>query len=306
MPMPHHVQKKLIQERIKDKFGNQRTKELKKALSELPNYSSGPYADLRNWVKQLIEGTKIRSKVRHRDWLGIKREGEAQIMLVGPPNIGKSSLIKHLTDKQIKIANYAFTTLKPIPSTLIYDGIEIQLVEIPGLIKGASEDRGGGKRLLGVIREADGLVLMCDLSRSVRELTEILFELTKSNIDKPLLIVGNKADLPGSKKNYEKLVREGYKVLPVSVKLNKNLDVLKEKLWDLTGLMRVYTENNELPLAIESGAMIKDLATKVHKDFLENFICAVVVGGSVKFDHQQVGLDHELFEGDRIKFVLRK
>ena len=147
MAMPHEVQKRIIKDRIKGKFGNQRIKELRKILGELPTFTSGPYVELRKWVKELIEKAKVKKTVQHQDWMDIKKEGASQIMVVGAPNIGKSSLLKELSDVQIKVADYAFTTLKPIPAVIKYNDVEIQLVEIPGLIKGASEDRGGGKRL---------------------------------------------------------------------------------------------------------------------------------------------------------------
>ena len=306
MAMPHETQKRLIEKRIKDKFGSSRIRELKKIADELPNFSGGPYADLRKWVKQLITDTKTRSKIKHQDWLGIKREGEAQIVLVGPPNIGKSSLLKQLTDKQIKVANYAFTTLKPIPSILLYEGLEIQLVEIPGLIKGASQDRGGGKRLLGVVREADGMVIMCDLTQPNERVQEIISELDIAGIKKPMIVVANKADLPGTKQSFESLQKVLPTIIPISVTLQKNLDVVKEKIWQLTGLIKVYTEENSRPIALKQQSTVRDLAQKLHKDFLNRFSHAIVKGISVKFNNQRVGLDHVLEDNDMVKFVLKK
>jgi hypothetical protein len=81
-------------------------------------------------------------------------EGAAQIALVGPPNVGKSSLLQALSEIQIKTGDYAFTTLRPVPALTRIHGALVQLVEIPGLIEGAAEDRGGGRALLGVLRSA--------------------------------------------------------------------------------------------------------------------------------------------------------
>ena len=101
----------------------QKINELKQIMEELPSFTSGAYAEIRAWIKEEIGKTKTRAKVKHQDWIGVKKEGAAQIMLVGAPNIGKSSLLKALSDIQIKVANYAFTTLKPIPSIIKYEGI---------------------------------------------------------------------------------------------------------------------------------------------------------------------------------------
>src|SRR4029079_2129750 len=100
-----------------------------------------------------------RSRVVHRDSIAVRREGAAQIALVGPPNAGKSSLLQALSSIQIKTGDYAFTTLRPVPALTRIRGVLVQLVEIPGLIEGAAEDRGGGRALLGVLRSADAIVL---------------------------------------------------------------------------------------------------------------------------------------------------
>src|SRR6185503_9277466 len=127
-------------------------------LADLPGYRNGPYADLRKWVESEIEAARTRKKVVHRDSIAVRREGAAQNALVGPPNPGKSSLLQALSAIQIKTGDYAFTTTRPVAATTRLGGVLVQLVEIPGLIEGASEDRGGGRSLLGVLRNADAIV----------------------------------------------------------------------------------------------------------------------------------------------------
>ena len=105
-----------------------------------------------------LDRTRVRAKVTHRDSLQVRREGAAQIALVGPPNAGKSSLLQALSEIQIRTGDYAFTTLRPVPALTRIGGVLVQLVEIPGLIEGAHEDRGGGRALLGVLRNADAIV----------------------------------------------------------------------------------------------------------------------------------------------------
>ena len=100
----------------------------------------------------------MRSSAVHRDSIAVRREGAAQIALVGPPNVGKSSLLQALSEIQIKTGDYPFTTLRPVPALTRIGGVLVQLVEIPGLIEGATEDRGGGRALLGVLRSADAIV----------------------------------------------------------------------------------------------------------------------------------------------------
>lgn len=306
MAMPHEIQKQIIKKRIKGKFGTQREKELKNILSELPTFTSGPYVELRKWVKELIIKTRVKKSIQHQDWMDVKKEGSAQIMVVGAPNIGKSSLLKKLSDVQIKVADYAFTTLRPIPTIIKYAGVEVQLVEIPGLIKGASEDIGGGKRLLGQIRNCDGILVMHDINRDISEIDIIMEELQKSDIVKPVIIAVNKCDT-GCTEEKMKKIREQHPIIaiPISVKRGLNLDLLKQELWNLTGLMKVYTKDSEEPIAVSKFSTVRELAEKIHRDFALKCKSARVTGKSTKFPRQQVSMDHALEDSDVVEFILK-
>src|SRR5207253_8298657 len=159
MPMPHRTQLQLIKRRLVGKEGSEKIRELRTILTELPDYRNGPYADIRKWVNAQIDATRMRSRVVHRDSIAVRREGAAQIAFVGPPNAGKSSLLQALSSIQIRTGDYAFTTTRPVAALTRLRGVLVQLVEIPGLIEGAAEDRGGGRALLGVLRGADAIVL---------------------------------------------------------------------------------------------------------------------------------------------------
>src|SRR5882724_8616706 len=138
MPMPHRTQMQLIKRRLVGKDGSERVRELRAILAELPGYKNGPYADIRKWVESQLDHTRVRKRVVHRDSIAVRREGAAQIALVGPPNAGKSSLLQALSSIQIKTGDYAFTTTRPVPSVTRIHGVPVQLVEIPGLLVGAS------------------------------------------------------------------------------------------------------------------------------------------------------------------------
>src|SRR5947207_4089455 len=164
MPMPHRTQQQLIKRRLVGKDGAERIRELRAILAELPGYRNGPYGDLRKWVEGELTATRTRARVVHRDSIAVRREGAAQIAFVGPPNAGKSSLLQALSSVQIKTGDYAFTTTRPVPALTRIGGVLVQLVEIPGLIEGASEGRGGARALIGVLRGADAMVLCHDAS----------------------------------------------------------------------------------------------------------------------------------------------
>ncbi len=179
MPMPHRTFAQVAKRRLTGKEGRERIREVRMLLAELPDYRNGPYADLRKWLLSEIEDTRVRAGAVHRDSIAVRREGAAQVALVGPPNVGKSSLLQALSEIQIKTGDYPFTTLRPVPALTRIGGVLVQLVEIPGLIEGAADDRGGGRALLGVLRSADAIVYCCRADADPAELAVVRDEVER-------------------------------------------------------------------------------------------------------------------------------
>ncbi len=308
MPMPHRTQMEVIKRRLSGKEGSQRLTELRAILDDLPNYKNGPYADLRKWVSSQIDATRARARVVQRDSIAVRREGAAQIALVGAPNAGKSSLLQALSDVQIKIGNYAFTTLRPVPALVRIHGVLIQLIEIPGLIEGAAEDRGGGRALLGVLRNADAIVFCQDASAPVEELATVRRELAAAAIELPAIIAATKAD-EASALDLQRVAAafDDLSLVPVSVLDDAGLEALKDAIWRLTGLMRVYLRHNASvdgdPLALPTGSLAIDVAGAVHKDLASSFNAARIWGASARFEGQVVGREHALADGDVVEVL---
>jgi small GTP-binding protein len=305
MPMPHRTFVQVAKRRLVGTEGRERVRVIRALLAELPHYRSGPYADIRKWLNEEIEQTRTRAKVVHRDSIAIRREGAAQIAFVGPPNAGKSSLLQALSAIQIKTGDYAFTTTRPVAALTRIGGVLVQLVEIPGLIEGANEDRGGGRALLGVLRNADGIVYcQSATAAAAEELAVVRGEVEAADIALPALIALTKADeapdlaLPPS---------EQLEVIPVSVLEDESLDRLREAIWRLTGLVRVYLRHGRdvdaEPLAVEPGATVADVADEIHHELAESFGAARIWGPSARFDGQRVGRGHVVEDGDVVEIL---
>jgi small GTP-binding protein len=304
MPMPHRTQMQVIKRRLVGKEGTERIRELRAILGDLPGYRNGPYADIRKWVEGQLEQTRTRKRVVYRDSIAVRREGAAQIALVGPPNAGKSSLLQALSAVQIKTGDYAFTTTRPVPAVTRIGGVLIQLVEIPGLIEGAHEGRGGGRPLLGVLREADAILFCQDAAATTAGLRAVTDELEAAGIDLPAALAATKVDeAPAGAIDALRHAFPELEVAPVSVLDDESLDRLRDLLWRLTGLIRVYLRGDEDPVALPPPVTVNDIAHSIHHELAARCEGARVWGPSARFPGQRVGRTHELADGDSVEIL---
>jgi small GTP-binding protein len=308
MPMPHRTFAQVAKRRLVGKEGRERIREVRALLDELPDYRNGPYADLRKWLMSEIDDTRVRAGALHRDSIAVRREGAAQVALVGPPNVGKSSLLQAVSEIQIKTGDYPFTTLRPVPALTRLGGVLVQLVEIPGLIEGASDDVGGVRALLGVLRYADANVYCLRVGSDPAELEVVRTEIAAAGIEKPAFLAATRADEAG----HGSLARlaaafPDLEVVPVSIIDEATLEAFKAAVWALTGLIRVYLRSNGSvdaePAALHPGSTVADVADGVHHELGVTFTGARIWGASARFDGQRVGRDHVVVEGDVVEIL---
>jgi len=169
----------------------------------------------------------------------------ADVGLVGFPNAGKSSLIGLLTNSQPKTAAYPFTTLQPSVGILDFgEGKRLRVADIPGLIEGASENRGLGHRFLRHIERCKVLLFIVDAAaedgrdpvEDIKVLRNELEAYSPALLEKQQLIAANKMDEPLAVENLPKLKKAFRKtpIIPLSCLSEEGIDALKETLWAKT------------------------------------------------------------------------
>lgn len=235
----------------------QRIEELKKEIRETP-YHKGTERHiglLRARIAKLEDEQFTRTaqgKGGGGGGFAIKKTGDATIVLVGAPSVGKSTLLNALTNAQSTVAPYAFTTVTVIPGMMKYKSAYIQILDVPGLIEGASRGKGRGREVLSVVRGCDLLVFITEVGKE-SHLEKMEVELTEAGIrinsERPKIRIEKK--LKGGieiRKNVAQDVTDetihdiafefGYRNVEITLKEKFNL----EKLVDAFAKNRVYVD----------------------------------------------------------------
>lgn len=286
-------------------------------------------ADLKTKISELtdqIEHEKLGPKKAAHGTHKVPRQGAGQVVFLGPPNAGKSRLLSRLTKATPQVAPYPFTTREPAPGMMEYEDVRVQLIDLPPVTPDHYEHF-----ITDITRAADAAVLFLDLSdddgplvtQSVVERMKVarreLVPPDTPPTDDPsiyqlkTLLLANKADDEAADIRLE-IAREstlGTTRVPfpfhvVSCELGTGLEELRKAIYELLGVMRVYTKqpgkpaDTTSPFTCPVGSTVQEFAGHVHKDFEEGLKSARV-WGSGAFDGQTVGRDHVLKDRDVVE-----
>ena len=191
------------------------------------------------------EKTKQKGAAR----VGIRKTGDATVAIIGFPSVGKSTLLNMLTNAESKIGDYYFTTTEVIPGMMEYKGCRIQLLDLPGILSGASSGKGRGKEIISIARIVDLLLLMveCGGEEKINLILEELYNAgIRINQRQPNVIV-KKKDRGGIHVEFSKNVgidEETVKAIAREYFINADIVIREEidedRLIDAFSLNRVY------------------------------------------------------------------
>jgi len=279
-------------------------------------------ADLRRRVSKFKDqAQKKKGTSKRKTAFSVEKEGAAQVVVIGPPNSGKSSLIAILTNASPEVADFPHTTQKPTPGMASYENIQFQLVDTPPITKDYIDPL-----MADLIRRADIVVILLDLYadalqqfedtiqilqtlRIFPEGTPVTTDLTKPPFIKNMLVAVNKMDKPEDEETLEiftELADMNLPCLGMSTRTGKNLMTFIETLFDLSEVIRVYTKvpgkepDMKEPFVIPKESTLEDLACKIHKDFVKKLKHAKIWGTAVR-DGQMVQRDYVMQDGDVVE-----
>lgn len=274
------------------KFHAAKTKEqkiaaLEEMIQKLPKHKGTDHmlAQLRKRLARLKEEAEAAGKSGARSAFSLRKEGAAQVCIVGPTQSGKSTLLNSLTNAHATVSDHSFTTKRPNVGMMFYGDVPIQVVEIPSTFE---------PEFLSIARNCDLIIVLLDATRDVTsQESEIKKLLEEKAISAPAIFVRNKRFVGKSK------------YANISAKDGFGLDALKGMIWSRLDLIRVYTKSptgqkQVPPVSMSPGSTVKDLAPHIHKDFLKDFKFARVFNGT-KFSGQKVGLEYVLHDMDVVE-----
>jgi small GTP-binding protein len=313
------------EERYKQASTNQeKIDRLEELIATIPKHKGTDKlrADLRRRLSKLKESAEKGKKTgRHESNFHVEKEGSGRVILVGPPNVGKSSLLSKLTNAKPAVSEAPFTTWTPMPGMMEWEHIQIQLIDTPPLNKEHMESEQ-----FDLLRSADLILLMVDLQadamQQLAEAREIMLAhrlpiRCQQNVDRisagdyyiPVLLVINKYD----DDFYEEDVRLflelsdcDWPLVRISSMNNINIPELQQQIFHELKIIRVYSKppgkpaDYTAPFVLKQGSSVEELAGKVHQDIQAGLKSARVWGTGVH-DGQQVGRDHVLHDGDVVE-----
>jgi ribosome-interacting GTPase 1 len=292
---------------------------LKEMLAVMPKHkgTDGLRAELNSKIAKLKKEAKKKPLARRLDMNYVPKMGIAQVVLMGAPNSGKSTVLSKLTNAEPEVASYPFTTQKPDVGMVEFENVQIQLVDTPPLYENFHPPW-----LFALGRSSDVIIGLVDGSKAnpLKELDSLL-----SRLEQGLIFLESKDYYTGDElmkkngfiiisrsddKDLEPLRKKfGGRLNFLSFERDSDIEALKKKIYNSLNLIRIYTKppgkeaDFTEPVVLRKGATVLDAAYEIHKDFADKMKYTKLWRGDK--NPRQVGPEEVLMEGDVVEFHSR-
>ena len=295
---------------------------LEQMLRVMPKHKGTDHlkADLRRKLSKLKEAPAKKGKGKHVDIFHIQRTGVGQIVLLGTPNCGKSSIVAALTNAKVNVADFPFATAAPVPGMVKFEDIQIQLVDTPPI---TADYSAPGQ--VGTYRNCDLIAIVIDLSADAAEQLRICLDFLESRnllideqtpavdghgniLGKRTFCICTKCDIarPDALGTLKQSCKHPLEFVEISTKTSAGLDKLPAVFFSLLGIIRIYAKppgkkaDMDEPFTLPAGSSVSDLATAIHRELAEKLKFARIWGTGV-YDGQNAQRNHILNDKDIIE-----
>jgi len=290
---------------------------LERMLAVMPKHKGTDHlkADLRKKLSRLKDAGTQKKGSSHVDIFHVPRGGAGQIVLIGTPNCGKSSIVAALTNAKVNVADFPFATNGPVPGMVTFEDIQIELVDMPPITAGQ----------VGTYRNCDLIAIVIDLSGDMVEQFGVCMDFLESRdlligaetpasddqgnaLAKEVFCICTKSDIAkaGALESLKQLPKRPLKFIEISAGTSAGLEELPAKFFELLEIIRVYAKppgkpaDMTEPFTLPVGSTVMDLATHIHRHLAEKLKFARIWGTGV-YDGQNTQRNHVLNDKDIIE-----
>ena len=253
-----------------------------------------------------VKGSGKRSYSEH-----IPKQGAGQVVLLGPPNSGKSQILANFTNAKPEVSPTPYTTTTPMVGMLPYENIQFQVVDMPSITPDFVLPT-----VLTLTRNADIPLPVISLASDnllddIDVVVALLNEADREEADNGSLIAANQLDAPGAAERLDILKEfyaEEFRICPISAETGEGKDTLLQEIYTELSILRVYPKapgkpvEQDNPLVLPTGATVLDAARSLHKDFADFKFARI--WGPEWHDGQSVSRNDVVYDGDVVEFHL--